>query len=40
MLSFEIGKREGGFYNARTDTYRRTEPPSSALVCRFPGEVT
>ena len=30
VVSFEIGQREGGFYNARKD--RRTEPPSTALV--------
>ena len=30
VLSFEIGRREGGFYSARID--RQTEPPSSTLV--------
>ena len=33
VLSFEIRRREGGFYSTRTDG--QTEPLSTALVCRY-----
>jgi len=33
VLSFEIGQREGGFYNRHID--RITEQPSTVLVYRY-----